>query len=78
MNPYACTHDVAEPRTWANFWRLMVAVCLLFVLPSLLIWGYLQYEQEHPTLFQTYENATMSGKVEQWQKMHDSDIKHTR
>ena len=78
MNPYACTHDVAEPRTWANFFRLLGAVCLIFVLPSLLVWGYLQYEQAHPTLFKSYEDARANAITDQWQKMHDSDIKHTR
>lgn len=69
MNPYAASNDTAEPRSWRNFWRLMIAVGVLFFLPSLVVWGYLKYEQAHPTLFQSFENAAMDGDVERWNEM---------
>jgi hypothetical protein len=66
-NPYAASHDVAEPRSWRNVVKLLLAACVLFVLPSLLVYGYLRYEQAHPTLFFQYEEAAMDRNVEQWQ-----------
>lgn len=74
MNPYAASIDTAEPRSWRNFWRLMIAVAVLFVLPSLVVWGLLEYERRQPTVFRAYEDASMTGKAERWQRMHDREL----
>lgn len=73
LNPYAASIDTAEPRSWRNFWRLMVAVAVLFVLPSLVVYGYLRYERAFPTLFQQYEDAAINGNVDRWQQKADRD-----
>lgn len=72
-NPYAASIDTAEPRSWRNFWRLMIAVAVLFVLPSLVAWGLLEYERRNPTVFQAYEDAAFNSNAERWQKKADRD-----
>lgn len=71
MNPYAASTVTIEPRSARNILRLLMAVVLLFVVPSALLYGYLKIEKHHPILFQQFEDGARDRQIDRWQKQID-------